>query len=113
MGFYRVVNMDNKDQNFFEKFGLEVACGEVEVGQTYPIYGMITKILDDRPGSVVVELNFSIKAQMTIPTQDKVDLLKERAFEPGIFISTVKAKAEQIEVDCQTVVFGRKQQFQA
>ena len=55
--------MENKEQNnFFEKFGLEVASGEVEVGQTYPIYGMITKVLDDTPGSVCVEINFTIKA---------------------------------------------------
>lgn len=102
-----------KEQNFFEKFGLEVATGEVEVGQTYPIYGMITKILNDTPGEVVVELNFSIQANMTIPDEKKVELLKERAFEPGIFVSTVKNKEEKIEVDCSTVVFGRKQQFQA
>ena len=103
----------DKDQNFFEKFGLEVANGEVEVGQTYPIYGMITKIINDTPGKVVVELNFSIEANMTIPDETKVNLLKERAFEPGIFVSTVKAKEEGIQVDCSTVVFGRRQQFNA
>ena len=105
---------NNKEQNFFEKYGLEVSSGEVEVGQSYPIYGMITKILNDTPGSVVVEINFSIEAKMTIPDQDKVELLKQRAFEPGIFISTVTDKNEgAIKVDCQTVVFGRRQQFQA
>lgn len=106
---------DNKEPNFFEKFGLEVSSGEVEIGSTYPIYGMITKFLDDTPGSVVVELNFNITANMTIPDSTKVDLLKERAFEPGIFISTVTGKNDEkgITVDCQTVVFGRKQQFNA
>ena len=104
---------ENKDLNFFEKFGLEVASGEVEVGQTYPIYGMITKVLDDTPGNVVVEINFSIKANMAIPDQEKVNLLKERAFEPGIFVSTVKSKDANITVDCSTVVFGKRQQFNA
>ena len=47
--------MENKE-NFFEKFGLEVSTGDVEVGQTYPIYGMITKILSEAVGSVVVEI---------------------------------------------------------
>ena len=103
----------SEQQNFFEKFGLEVGTGEVVVGQTYPIYGMITKILDDSPGSVVVELNFSIKANMSIPDEKKVNVLKERAFEPGIFVSTIRSKDDEIEVDCATVVFGRKQQFQA
>lgn len=106
-------NENNKDINFFEKFGLEVAAGEVEVGQTYPIYGMITKIVDETPGSVVVEINFSIRANMAIPDQDKIEILKTRAFEPGIFVSTVTSKDETITVDCSTVVFGRRQQFNA
>ena len=99
---------DIKPQNFFEKFGLEVSAGDVEEGQTYPIYAMITKILNDQPGSVVVELNFSIKAHLNISDAKKVEVLKERAFEPGIFVSTVKSKSSQVEVDCHTVVFGKR-----
>lgn len=102
-----------KPANFFEKFGLEVASGEVEVGQTYPIYGMITKVLNDTPGNVVVELNFSIEASMSIPESTKINLLKERAFEPGIFVSTILSKGDKISVDCHTVVFGKKQEFNA
>ncbi|MBX7136482.1 MAG: hypothetical protein K1X83_00760 [Oligoflexia bacterium] len=105
--------MENKEQNFFEKFGLEVTTGEVEVGQTYPIYGMITKMLDETPGKVIVEINFSIKANMSIPERDKIELLKQRAFEPGIFVSTITSKEGGIAVDCTTVVFGKKQAFQA
>lgn len=104
---------ENKDVNFFEKFGLEVTSGDVEIGHTYPIYGMITKILDETPGGVLVEINFSIKANMSIPEQDKIELLKERAFEPGIFVSTITSKDNGVCVDCSTVVFGRKQQFSA
>lgn len=105
--------MENKDQNFFEKFGCEVQVGEVEVGTTYPLYGMITKVLDDTPGKVVVELNFSITANMSIPDPAKIELLKERAFEPGIFVSTVTNKTPRVEVDCSTVVFGKRQGFSA
>ena len=105
--------MESKEQNFFEKFGLEVTTGEVEIGQTYPIYGMITKLLNETPGSVVVELNFSIRANMAIPESSKVELLKQRAFEPGIFVSTVVSKEKGIEVDCSTVVFGKRQNFNA
>lgn len=106
-------NNESKGGNFFEKFGCEVQFGEVEVGTTYPLYGMITRIIDDTPGNVIVELNFSITATMTIPDESKVELLKERAFEPGIFVSTVTSKNPQIEVDCSTVVFGKKQGFEA
>jgi hypothetical protein len=104
---------ETKDPNFFEKFGYEVKFGEVEVGTTYPLYGMITKILDDTPGHVVVEINFTIKANMSIPDQEKIELLKERAFEPGIFVSTVTCKEPKIEVDCSTVVFGKRQAYNA
>lgn len=104
---------ESKNPNFFEKFGCEVQFGDVEVGTTYPLYGMITKILDDTPGHVIVEINFSIKATMTIPDSSKVELLKERAFEPGIFVSTITAKDPGIEVDCSTVVFGKRQAFAA
>ena len=104
---------ENKDVNFFEKFGLEVTSGDVEVGQTYPIYGMITKLIDDTPGNVIVEINFSIRANMAIPDQEKVELLKQRALEPGIFVSTVKTTEPGLQVDCSTVVFGRRQQFSA
>jgi hypothetical protein len=105
--------MEGKELNFFEKFGLEVSTGEVEIGQTYPIYGMITKVLNETPGKVVVELNFSIQAHMSIPDPTKIELLKERAFEPGIFVSTVTSKENGVTVDCSTVVFGRRQEFSA
>lgn len=105
--------MENKE-NFFEKFGLEVTAGEVEIGQTYPIYGMITKVIEETQGSVVVELNFSIRANMTIPDQTKIELLKERAFEPGIFVATVTRKDDSgVHVDCSTVVFGKRQDYSA
>src|ERR1700733_8779087 len=102
---------ENVEKDFFEKFGLEVSTGEVEVGKTYPIYGMITKVLSDTPGDVSVELNFSIRASMAIPDTKKIELLKERAFEPGIFVSTIKSKEGGITVDCSTVVFGKRQHF--
>ena len=106
---------NSNEQNFFEKHGLEVSNGEVEIGKTYPIYGMITKVLNDEPGHVIVEVNFSIEAKMQIPTEDKIEVLKRRAFEPGIFISTVTDKSDEgkVSVDCQTVVFGKEQNSEA
>lgn len=105
---------ENESKNLFDKFGLEVASGDVEVGKTYPIYGMITEINNDKPGAVVVTLNFTIRANMTIPDSKKVEILKERAFEPGIFVSKILSKGETgIVVDCSTVVFGRRQNYSA
>jgi hypothetical protein len=104
---------NSNEKDFFDKFGLEVTTGEVEVGRTYPIYGMITKFLGQEEGSVTVELNFSIRANMAIPDKNKIELLKERAFEPGIFVSTITSKDPSISVDCSTVVFGRRANFSA
>lgn len=104
---------NNTKENFFEKFGLEVTNHDVAVGSTYPIYGMITKILNDKPGEVIVELNFSIHAYMQIEDAAKIELLKTRAFEPGIFVSTVREKTDTVVVDCSTVVFGKKHEYAA
>ena len=101
------------EQDLFEKFGLQLAVGDVEVGQTYPIFGMITKLLNEDPGAVVVEINHNIRARMNIPDQQRIELLKERAFESGIFISTIMSKEPTVEVECQTVIFGRRQGFNA
>src|SRR5687767_9721388 len=101
------------EKNFFEEFGLEVSEGSVEVGRTYPIFGIITRLVDDTPGSVVVEINYNIRARMNVPDREKVEVLKERMFESGIFISTVMTKEPGIEVDCRLVIFGRRQAFNA
>lgn len=105
--------METGERSFFEQFGLEVSAGEVEVGKTYPIYGMITKFISDEPGNVIVEINFHIQASMAIPEADKVNLIRQRAFEPGIFVSTIVEKEESIKVRCSTVVFGRPNTYDA
>ena len=101
------------ESDFFQELGLEVTHGDVEVGKTYPIFGMITKLIDDEPGHFVSQINYNIISTMNIPDREKVEVLKERAFEAGIFFSTVTSKAPQISVDCQTVIFGRKQGYNA
>ncbi len=103
----------NQEGDLFEQLGLEIAQGEVEIGSTYPIFGMITKFINEKAGEVVVELNHCIIANMNVTEDNKVDLLKERAFESGIFVSTVVAKDPKVEVDCQVVIFGKKQGYNA
>ena len=98
-------------EDFFNKFGLEVKRGEVEVGSTYPIYGMITDFLNETLGSIEVEINYQIDATLLIESEEKLETLKERAFEPGIFVSTITSKeeGEKMKAEVSTVVFGRKQ----
>ena len=104
---------NNEKGDFFQEFGLEVINGEIEIGKVYPLFAMITKFIDDTPGQVRVELNFHIQAQLTVDDPERVQLLKERMFESGIFVSKVVTKDPSIEVACQTVIFGKKQSFNA
>jgi hypothetical protein len=97
-------------EDFFEKNGLEIEYGEVVVGETYPIYGMITNVISDEPGFVEVEINFTIKAKLNIE-EDNFRIIKSRAFEAGVFVSKIKSIDETtgiITVDCSTVVFGKQ-----
>lgn len=106
------MSMSEDEKDFFDKFGLSVSPSEVQIGETYPIYGMITKILSEELGSVIVEINYSIEATLTVAEVEKVNLLKERSFEPGIFVSKVIEKEPKIKVDCNGVVFGKRQNLQ-
>jgi hypothetical protein len=91
-----------------------VKYGDVEVGQSYPLYGMITKFIDDRPGRVVAELNYGqIVAEFAIPDKAAIERLKARAFDPGIFVATVDQKSPQVRVSCSTVIFGTKSEYSA
>ena len=70
---------------------------------------MITRIVDETPGNVTVEVNNSIIAKVNIYDSAKIELLKQRAFESGIFVAKVLSKDPTIEVECRTIVFGRPQ----
>ena len=108
--------MNKEDPDLFEKYGLEVAEGAVEVGKVYPVYGMITKFIkEDENEDVEVEVNFNMRVIMNFhgDLPEKLALLKERSFEPGIFITEVVSKGDEDDYGvvgrCTTVVFGRKQ----
>ena len=82
-------------------------------GKTYPVYGLISKIIDETLGSVVVELNFSIEVKMNVWTPENLEVLKERAFDPGIFVVRVLSCEEDLSMECESVIFGRRQEYSA
>lgn len=108
-------NLKRKEEptDLFEELGLQITQGQVEVGNTYPIFGMITQLHDETPGGVIAEINHHIRAKMNIRDQERLDVLKRKAFETGIFISTVTAIEPQLEVECQAVIFGKSQAHNA
>lgn len=99
--------------DLFSQLGLEVVQGSVEIGRTYPVFGAITRFIDDTPGRVVAELNYSMHMLMNVPDMQKLDILKEHAFDSGIFVAKVIAKEPVIQLECQTVIFGKKQGYHA
>ena len=112
----KVLAMENpsrREQNLFELLGLEVRPGAVEVGETYPIFGMITDLSSEVEGRVTAELNHNITAYISVEDSAKVDLLKQKAFETGIFVCRVLATNPRLEVECQAVIFGKNQAYQA
>jgi len=106
---------------FLEKNELEIAYSEVEIGKTYPLFGMITDILETKLGfnsPVKCVINFNILVEMQGITEEKLLTLYDRSLETGIFITTIEKcnkdadnkSIYQYEGICRTVVFGRKQE---
>lgn len=91
----------------------EVKAGNVTVGETYPLYGMITKFLDDRPGSVIVEINYSTVAELSITDPQMIERLKKRAFDAAIFVSKVLTSSPTVRVSCSTIIFGKQSDYSA
>ncbi len=109
------VNAEEKEDVLgnIDDLGLKITKGEVEVGGTYPLFGMITAIEELEDGSIVAEINHNIKANMIISDKSRVDILRARAFETGIFVSTVISKEPSLVVDCQAVIYGKPQAHNA
>lgn len=64
---------------------------ELVVGQIYPIYGMVTSILEESDTLFTVVINFDYKATMK-PLPELKDVIKNRLYQPGIFMSKLTAK---------------------
>ena len=97
-----------------DEVSLKVTSQEIKVGSIYPVYGMITAINvsgkseEAVPQKVTVELNKNILIDLKVQSQEKIDLLKERMLECAIFVAKVQS-VEPMLLECQTVIFGKKQ----
>lgn len=88
-----------------------VDLNDVVVGGVYPIYGAITDIIEEHEDCVLLQINTNIDATVILDHPGKINFLKERAFEPAIFIAKIVSKGERISVDCQKVVFNKRGAF--
>jgi hypothetical protein len=113
-------NAGNDDILAYEKSDIT----KLETGKPYPIYGMITSIINDNIDDFTVELNYSIKAKLLFSATDNVSALEKkqlimnRSFEVAIFIleftklydihtENLDNISHVAEADCHTVIFGR------
>jgi hypothetical protein len=113
-------------KDLFKEYGLSInktSLEDIEIGKSYPVYGMITKFIDESYNNILVEVNFNIKVKIILDEQSfaaKFNILKERSLEPGIFMITFETKNDLIEEDgyvyegiCNTVIFGKKKELDA
>lgn len=85
----------------------------LQEGTSYPFYGAITSILEENSEGIVTkfEINRQIVVNIFIDQNTKIfsDKIKDRVFEPGIFIGTYIGKLDdKISINCSTIVFGKK-----
>ena len=95
--------------------GFHVSMGAAEVGKTYPLFGYVSEIISEggENNQVIVRLNNDKIILKMKYVGDSLEVMKDRVFETGIFVSTVTeiTKDNGIVADCQTVIYGRKQQM--
>lgn len=84
-----------------------------KIGNTYTIQGMITGVSYNELGAIEIEINKHILARLWDSSQNNVEYLKAKAFEPGVFLSTVTALNPRIELDCQAVFFQDNKAYSA
>lgn len=94
--------------DLLQKYNLRIEPSEIQIGKTYPLYGMVTKIIDESLENFTIELNYQITLKCFVKNAQSVDTIKERAFEPGIFVTEITS-VEPVAGNCGTIVFGRKQ----
>ena len=111
----------SKEQDFFDKFGLEikhVPLENIQLNKEYPLYGYITEVLENTPDIFQVLINGSIKAILPRYEEDKRQIILSRIYEPGIFIVKFYSYTDTNEeikysCNCSCIIFGKQQGFNA
>lgn len=67
----------------------DFAVVEPKIGQTYPLVGVITKIISEEPEDLVFEINYNIHIHVHGNKENYFDTIKSRLFESGIFIAEI------------------------
>lgn len=77
-------------------------------GQTYTINGSITNILDESDiNNIKCEINHNIIAHIIGGSEDQLEFLKLRTFDPCILNVTIQELYPRIVVKCNAIVFSK------
>lgn len=101
-------------EDLFDKLGLELKSSPVVVGENYPVYGMVTEMIEAPDGSIQCVVNFNMLLTLFGVSKEKSEIIKTKAFEPGIFITKITKIYTELdnnpysfEGECSTVIFGK------
>lgn len=91
--------------------GITVSGIAVNVGEKHFLFGIITKLEEHEDGSATCLLNNQVDLHLE-PNPQRLDVIKDRIFETGIFYSEITSISEEkIEANCMSVIYGRKQKM--
>lgn len=100
-------HLDQKTRETEAGLAVAISSSKLAVGSTYPILGAITKVFLNESGEFIAVINDNVFAKISLSEEKEIQLLKQKAFETGIFICTVLAIGQQLEVECQAAIFGQ------
>jgi hypothetical protein len=102
-------DFDDTENKKPENFPFNFQMVEPEIGKVYPIYGMITEIISEKPFTILI--NNQIEGVCTLEDPEKIQTVKNRMLECGIFLTKIESKKDNnvFVGQIETIIFGKKQ----
>lgn len=103
-------NKPENDLDFIDPIEFSLKNQNVHIGETYPIYGKITDIIESSDGQIILLVNDNVELTLSVEDDYTLSELLSQCFEPGIFVSTIDSLDTNIKGTCTAIVFDRKTQ---
>ena len=101
--------MENAEKDILSSENFKLEYATPKIGETYPLYGYITKIISETDNDLTIEINNNIELKLlSINDPDKINTIKEKVFEPAVFVSKITETNEtRLFGECSVVIFGK------
>jgi len=76
------------DNEPYAYYAVEADESCLDLDTPYPVYGMVTKILDSVTHDLEIVISNNILAHVNLPKDklaEQIEIIKRKAFEPGVF----------------------------